>query len=394
MNSTTSQDIAATHEVAATRPHTGRLAGLGWAHFLNDGAANYLPGILPAILVSLHVNVALAGTIMAALLMGQALQPLAGYLADHIGGKAFIVVGLAGSSLGGALIGFAPGYWSLLAMLAIIGISNSLFHPQALAAVRANAGTRVGLSMSIFLIGGEIGRGLWPEVSSWVVTLKGIPYLWILAIPAVITLPFLARWAPTVPPRHPDTKPIRWRAHAGPLAVLIAFSSLRSMMIASAVTFIPLLWYERGGSLTTGAAFITVMLVVGVIGNAGGGHIADSLGRRRIVIAAITAATILLAAFLFVGTGPWLWPIVALLGIALFATLPLTILMGQDILPENRSMGSGIALGFSNAMGALGVMILGPVAAAWGSTTALWVTVLAGVLSIPLAFVLPRHDEA
>lgn len=39
---------------------------MSWAHFLNDGAANYLPGVLPAILISLNLSVALAGTIMAA----------------------------------------------------------------------------------------------------------------------------------------------------------------------------------------------------------------------------------------------------------------------------------------------------------------------------------------
>ena len=48
-------------------PAYGRLLGLGWAHFLNDGAANYLPGVLPAVLVSMGLSVSLAGTLMAAL---------------------------------------------------------------------------------------------------------------------------------------------------------------------------------------------------------------------------------------------------------------------------------------------------------------------------------------
>ena len=35
-------------------PHYLRLSILGWLHFLNDGAANYLPGVLPAVLVAVE----------------------------------------------------------------------------------------------------------------------------------------------------------------------------------------------------------------------------------------------------------------------------------------------------------------------------------------------------
>lgn len=49
-----------------SQSYPARLTGMSWAHFLNDGAANYLPGVLPAILISLNLSVALAGTIMAA----------------------------------------------------------------------------------------------------------------------------------------------------------------------------------------------------------------------------------------------------------------------------------------------------------------------------------------
>lgn len=46
-----------------------RLISMSWAHLLNDGAANYLPGVLPAILVALG-------------------QPVTGWLADRTGDAA------------------------------------------------------------------------------------------------------------------------------------------------------------------------------------------------------------------------------------------------------------------------------------------------------------------
>ncbi len=247
--------------------------------------------------------------------------------------------------------------------------------------------------MSVFLVGGEVGRGLWPALASWVVVSWGLSYLWVLSIPAVFTLPLLLRWAPSLPARHPEAEPIRWRRHAGPLALLVAFSTLRSLMILSVVTFVPLMWTQAGGSLVAGASFITVMLVIGVVGNVGGGRLADRIGRKPVLVSAMVISATMLAAFLM-SSGIWLWLSLAVLGMSLFATLPLGILIAQDILPENRSLGSGLALGLSNALAALGVMALGPVAAVWGAAAPLWVALAFGAVTVPLAFLLPEHERA
>lgn len=81
---------------------------------------------------------------------------------------------------------------------------------------------------------------------------------------------------------------------------------------------------------------------------------------------------------------------IALVGIGVFATFPLTILIGQDIVPENPSFGAGIALGLSNAIGALGVMALGPLAGFLGVSAVLWAGVVCGAMSIFLVNLLPQ----
>lgn len=385
-------NVLSTSTVVANRADHPRLAGMTWAHLLNDGAANYLPGVLPAILVSMNLSVSYAGVFMAALMIGQAAQPLVGLVADRIGGRAFVLAGLAGTSLGGALVGLMPNQWALLGVLVAIGLCNALFHPQALAGVRSIGGAHHGTSMSIFLIGGELGRGAWPLVTSWLVTVQGLDALWMLAIPTVLTLPLLWRWAPVMTPRHKDAAPLRWRTHAGPLSCLVAFASLRSLMIYSIVTFMPLLWQQQGGSLTGGASVISVLLLVGIIGNLGGGRLADHVGCRPVLIGAMVAAVLLLAAFIG-SKGALSWLLLGLLGMALFATIPLTVLTGQNLLPENRSFGSGLALGLANALGALGVTVLGPVAAVWGTQTVLWVAVASGIVAAMLAIAIPERQN-
>lgn len=368
----------------------GQLALLGWSHFLNDGSANYLPGILPAILIALHEPVAAAGSLMAALLIGQALQPLTGVLSDRVGGKAVFIVGLILSSLGGALLGFTHTVWLLVLFLLLIGVGNSLYHPQALAIVRSTVSARKqGIGLSAFLVGGEFGRGVFPVITSWIVVNLGLPWLWLMALPTLITAPFLARFSPSLPVRKDRGPRIDWSAHRKPMSYLIGFSSLRAFMTYGVVTYMPVLWHQAGGTLVAGASIVTTVLVVGIAGNLTGGHLADRYGRRPLLIASSFLSALVLP-LLTLTTGPLLWLFAGILGITLFATGPVTVLIGQDIFAENKSLGSGIALGLTNGIGAMLVFASGAFVASIGIVGILWSIAVCGLIATVLALLMPR----
>lgn len=367
-----------------------RLALLSFGHFLNDGSANYLPGILPAILIALHQPAAAAGSFMAALLIGQALQPLTGILSDRVGGRNVMIIGLLLSSLGGALLGFGHSVAVLVLFLLLIGVGNALYHPQALAIVRELVGHRKqGLSLSAFLVGGELGRGAFPVITSAIVVNLGLVWLWLMAIPTLVAIPFLRRYSPALTKRVGKAKPIDWRVSRGPMAYLVAFSSLRAFMTYGVVTYMPVLWHQRGGSLVVGAAIVTTVLVIGIIGNLSGGHLADRYGRRPMLIASSVLSALVLP-LLTVTAGPLLWITAGLLGITLFAAGPTTVLIGQDIFPDNKSLGSGIALGLTNGIGALLVFASGAFVAGSGIEHILWAIAICGLIAAMLAVFMPK----
>lgn len=371
-----------------------RLLMMSGAHLLNDGSANYLPGVLPVVLLALGASDSQAGILMGVLFIGQGLQPVIGWASDEVGGKAVTLGGLCGSTLAGALLGFAPNYWTMVILLVVLGLANSCFHPQALAGVRRLAAAGRGLSTSVFLIGGELGRGVWPFLAGLVVAKLGLHYLWLLAVPAVLCLPVLIASFPSLEPKPPGAQPIAWRRHAGPLGRVVIFTALRIMVVFSLVTFLALWWtHERGGGKIGGAALVATLYVVGILGNGAGGHFADRLGFRNIAMAASAATVVLMAAFLLV-SGPLVWIVLALLGISLFATFPISIALGQDVLPENPSMGAGIALGLCNAIGAVAVMGLGLLVPRLGITGVLWVAAGISVLAAAAAVFLPMHSPA
>jgi len=370
-------------------PVRKRLLGLTWAHLLNDGAANYLPGVLPAVLLAVHQPVRMAGVLIAALTIGQALQPVLGWVADRVGGRWLVVTGLLLSSVGGALLGVTHSLGVLIVLLLMIGLGSALFHPQALAGVRSLLQGRRGLLTSVFLVGGELGRGIWPTAASLVAAHLGLEYLWIIAIPGLVTVALLFRWAPNLPARPRAAGAIRWKEHRRPLALLLSYRGTRALTTFGLVTFLPILWHLRGGTLVTGASIITTVIVVGVVGNLAGGHLADRFGRRPVLVisALATALLILPVAYL---QGPAVWVAAALLGPAMFLTASPTVLIGQDIFPENRSMGSGIALGLSNGIGALLVLALGLLISEGTVIHVFWVLAACSAASALAALAFPR----
>lgn len=374
ISNTVGRSVSQSPISASSNPRYDRLAALGWLHFLNDGASNYLPGVLPAVLISLGMDVNLAGAAMTALMTGQVLMLVSGWLADRLGGRSLILVGVIGTSLGGALLGLVPTAWVLFVLLALMGVFNALFHPQAMSAARILGGNRQGLCMSLYLVGGEIGRGLWPLLASLVVVYLGLHQLWILAVPMLLTTVPLWRYLPKQSPRRKSVPHINWRAQARPMLAIVSFCYLRALAVFGVSTFLPVLWHVRGHDLVSGAATVTVLLLVGIIGNVGGGHWSDYAGRRPVLLVSSIASAVLLALFLLTD-GPVQWVLLALLGIAMFAYLPLAVLMGQDLFPKNRSFGSGLTLGFSNGMAGLTLIGLGAMSEIWGPVSVLWLVV-------------------
>lgn len=375
-----------------TKPSTSakKLASISWIHFLNDGSANFLPGILPAILIALGEPIKMAGIIMSSLLIGQAFQPLMGLLSDKLGGKKLLFIGLASSTIGGALLGVAHQLWMLITLLLLIGLGSAMFHPQALATARSLSRERQGLTVSIFMVGGELGRGVWPTLVSLLVVHYGLTSLWVLAIPALITIPFVNKTIPSLPKREKATAPLNVKNHLFPTITLVGFASMKALATAGILTFFPVLWNLQGGSLVGGASVLTTFLVVGVIGNLSGGHLADKVGRRIIILSAGMTATVLIPLLIF-SHGLYLWILAGIIGIAVHATSPITILIGQDIFSENRSLGSGLAAGFSNGIAALLVFFLSFYITETNITNVFWILSGVALLSTLIALFIPNR---
>ncbi|NMP21720.1 MFS transporter [Sulfobacillus harzensis] len=362
---------------------------LSWTHFLNDGIANYLPGILPFILSQRHVPAALAGGFMTALLLAQGLQPLSGWIADRIGGRVMVLGGVALSTASAALVGWAHPVWLLILLLILTGIGNTAFHPQALSITRGHVGSRQGAVMSVFLVGGEIGRSLGPLAAGVVVHQWGLNWIWLLALPLLITYPWVMKVIPPAPKKSRQGAPIAFNRHIKPASALLGYSLVRSATTYEMVTLSPILWHQRGGSLVVGSALVTVLIGVGIVGNLLGGAMNDRFGKGAVLAGTSILAIISLAGFASL-SGFWIWPALGVMGIALFGSSSTTMLIGQDIFSENPALGSGVALGLANGLGAILVIPLTYLAAEWGDATIVWILAALTLATMPTIWGMPR----
>ena len=75
------------------------------------------------------------------------------------------LVSLTVCGLGLAGLGFAQGYWALATCVAIISITNTLWHPAAIAFLSEAYADRRGLTLSFHTIGASLGDAAAPTVA-------------------------------------------------------------------------------------------------------------------------------------------------------------------------------------------------------------------------------------
>ena len=103
------------------------------------------------------------------------------------------------------------------------------------------------------------------------------------------------------------------------------------------------------------------MLVAGAVGTYVGGRLVDRIGRRVIVVGSMAVLCPLLVAILLVGRWPATLLLVAI-GFVVIANFSITVVMGQEYLPNRLGLASGITLGAAIGVGGLAAAALGALA--------------------------------
>ncbi|MDR2870535.1 MAG: MFS transporter [Deferribacteraceae bacterium] len=296
------------------------------------------------------------------------LQPLLGYICDKKPRAWLMPAGclLTASTL--PLILFSPYYWMVCALTALNGLGSASFHPLgAKTANMVTAYNRKGRSLSIFSLGGSFGVMAGSVFISLLMEAGVGWHIWIYSLPSIVIAISMFRIIPSLPPYPPSRKREDGKSS---LADVLKLSMLAffGMLIARAIvmnglsTFVPLYYISHlGGNQLTAGFLLSFFMGAAVIGTLLGGMLSDKYGSKRVMLVSILPVTPLI--FIFERSShAGIFITLALAGILLAATNTSSLALIQKLLPDNLGMASGINLGLSVGLSAIGVIALGNMA--------------------------------
>ena len=370
-------------------------------HFTNDMLAGVLPMLYPVMKERFDLTNAGVGLVTLAYTgMSSLTQPVFGFFSDRYGRRWFASAALLWGVTFVALYGFAPSFPVFLAFAALAGVASGAYHPLGASNAAIVADDRYkNAAMSVYTVGGTSGWALGPLVAVALLALFGPRGTAALLVPGIAVAALL------LPQMRLVERARRARAAAasalegagrpawGPLARVVGVTMLRSWVFLSVLQFLPI-WYD---DLGYGAGFYgpltTTIILAGAIGTLIGGALADRLGQRRIVVGSLALA--IPALLLFVGVpGRYAFLTGALFGITCDASLSVTLVMAQRLVPERVGITSGVILGLGFITGGIGVPITGWLADAIGIQTALMLLGGLCALAALVALTIPVDVES
>ena len=375
---------------------TGRVVLLSVGHLIHDSYPAFLAPLIPLLREKLALSNTLAGTLATFLRSSSLAQPFIGYLADRTGARWFVVLAPATSAVFMSLLGASPSYLLLVPLLVLAGLSHASYHAPSPAMVAHVSGGRVGKGMSIFMMGGELGRATGPLIIVTAVEWFGLEGSYVAALPGLLASVMMARLLGPVP------RPEKRKDGVGiwallverrrPLAILLGFAALRSLVLGTVSVFTPAYLMARGMTLAQAAGSYALFELAGAAGALAGGTLSDRLGRRRTLVA-IQLVTVPLFYILTAGPEPLLIPFLALTGVLIFSGTPIILAMVQEMLPEARSTASGLYFSLSYILTGLSAVLFGATADALGIRMAFTLLAFAPLLTLPFALVLPDRSK-
>lgn len=372
---------------------------LAMGHFFNDFYCNFLPILLPILIPKLGLSLTLSGAlVMVMSLSANVLQPVFGYFMDKYNFNKIMPLIIPFGAVFICLTNWASNFIVLAVLIGLSGLAVSIFHPMGAGLVSKVAPDgKISTCISIFVAGGSFGFALAPILLVYFMQMYSLDYLPILIIPAIIL--GVLMYSSGLSKARFVNEQVAKNMHFNlaqilqnkPLMLLNISMGLRAWLFTALVTFLPLWAIEKGCDNTLSGWILTIYLCGSVIGGLIGGALNDKIGYKKVILWALIFTLIPTMYFLFAQQIDILIYIALFVGGGLvMAANPGAIVWGQDLLPDNPGMASGMMLGLSFGLGGFGTMLTGSLAESYGLTMALALTAILLVISIVLVYLTPE----
>jgi MFS family permease len=151
------------------------LVAISVAHWVSHFHIFVLPMLFPFLKQQLNVGYVELGFALTVFAVSSGLtQAPIGYLADHLGARKILLMGLCLGGTALIVLGLHLSYASLLVSAALLGLANSVYHPANYAILSAHMNeARMGRAFSIHTFAGFLGGAVAPAIVAGLVATIG-----------------------------------------------------------------------------------------------------------------------------------------------------------------------------------------------------------------------------
>jgi MFS transporter, FSR family, fosmidomycin resistance protein len=285
----------------ATRTNDGRIIPLVCAaHFVSHFYILVLPPLFPFIREFYGVSYTQLGLALTVFNITTALcQTPAGFLVDRIGPRTVLVSGLVLGAACLAIVGAIPSFWLMVAMFALLGVANGVYHPADYAILsQLVSNERAGQAFSIHIFAGFLGTAVTPatmlilqQILGWQGAFLAASVAGLLVAMLFVAQPAALFEAPPKAVRPPSERPKDDKAG---WSLLLSAPILLNLLFFVMITFsttgiqnysVVALGEAYGTPLSIASGALTANLLLSALGVLAGGVLAARTSRHEWVAA-------------------------------------------------------------------------------------------------------------
>ncbi|WP_144510708.1 MFS transporter [Bacillus sp. FJAT-22090] len=379
---------------------------IGLCHLFNDSLQAVIPAMFP-VLKEIGLTFTQLGLISFVLnIVASILQPVVGFISDKKPMPYALPLGMISSFIGMAGLAFAPEYWMILVAVIFLGLGSAVFHPEGSRVSFMAAGSKRGLSQSIYQVGGNSGQALAPLISSFILIplgQKGAALFLVVAAIGIFILTKISVWYKKQLEEESmsnkkrklfSSLPSLSRKQVGiALTLLMLIIFARSFYVTNMTNFYLFHLVENYGlTAQKGQLFIFIFLALGAVGTFFGGPWADRLGRKNVILLSVIVPIPLSLILPYVP----IWAVVLLLiliGFFIMLSFSVTVVYAQELVPSKIGTMAGLTVGLAFGMGALGAVVIGILMDHVGIYTTMIIISLLPIIGL-VALALPTDRKA
>ena len=318
-------------------PYIRVVGAVSAAHFMSHYYIILLAPLMPFVRDEYQVTYTEIGLAFAAFnIVTAVFQTPAGFLVDRLGARALLILGLVIGATSFVTAGFVNSFWVMIAMFAIAGMGNTVYHPADYTLLSQHVpGDRIGQAFSLHTFAGMLGSAVAPASllmmqSSW--GWRGA-FIGAGVLGFAVALLLLLVRDGTTTTANAGTRPASDSSGAGwrlllsaPILLNLAFFILLAMMSSGLYNYsVVALGALYGTPVTTANAALTGNLLLSAAGVLVGGLLVTHTKRHSLVatlgLTAMALSVVLVA-------------LVDLNSLALIAAMSLAGLFSGVIMPS------------------------------------------------------------